>query len=111
MFATFPGGMASAFSAKKAAGSHTIANCHETMTPSAGSLATGHDHDTDSHGHDAPADAPQPQHGCCTGFVGILSVAALSPVIPRARESVLFLPSLRLISRTADIYHPPRQSA
>ncbi|MDR1062840.1 MAG: hypothetical protein LBL48_02715 [Azoarcus sp.] len=110
MFATFPGGMVFTFSAKEASDSNVMITCHEAMTLGTDPSAD-HGHDTDSRGHDAPADAPQPQHGCCTGFVGILSMAALSPVIPRVRESVLFLPSLRLISRTADIYHPPRQSA
>jgi hypothetical protein len=103
MLATFPGGAALAFGAKDAAGSgsHSMTTCHDAMDSDAGS------HDR----HDAPADAAQPQHNCCTGFVGILSTTAFSPVMPHARETPLFLPSLRLLSRTTGIYRPPRQHA
>ena len=101
LFSTFPGGMV--FAAGVVDGSHAMASCHEAMTPDADSLAGSH--------HDAPADAPQAQHGCCVGFVGILSPAAFFPVLPGARETVLFLPSLRLASRITGIYRPPRLNA
>jgi hypothetical protein len=102
MFATFPDNMALAFGAEEAAGSHAMASCHEAMAADVGSL---------SHDHDAPVDAPQAQHGCCAGFMGILSPAVRSPVIPGAREAIAFSPSLHLSTRITGIYRPPRQNA
>jgi hypothetical protein len=108
MLATFPSNMAFAFGASDASGTPAMAGCHESMTANMDSAA----HDTtthEQHGHDAPVGA-QAQHGCCAGFVGIVSLTELFLPMESAREITAFRPSLRLAASMASIYRPPRNA-
>jgi hypothetical protein len=47
----------------------------------------------------------------CSGFAGLFSLMATSPVIPGLQEAIPFRASLRLDARATGIYHPPRHNA
>jgi hypothetical protein len=112
-FAAFPGGMAVAAVMQGSA----AMSCHELPAVDPDSSMTHRHHDAGLNGQhaqqeDGPASQklpPQSQSDCCVGFVGILSLTFSSPLLPSARETFLFRPSLRLASGASGIYRPPRQ--
>jgi hypothetical protein len=48
-------------------------------------------------------------HGCCFQFVGMVPTPPAS-VFRGQNADIAFRPALRLLSRAADIYRPPRQN-
>ena len=49
-------------------------------------------------------------HGCCAQIAGLVS-APIALLPPFQNEAIAFCPTLRLLSRAADIEHPPRKNA